>query len=77
MTDTQPYGDVTMAIHQLLERELGELTLKLTHCNDVWHGELLEAGEVIWRSRGEDTREPVEKAAAAFAAYSKTEVVEL
>lgn len=66
-----------MAIHPLLERELGPLTLKLTRCNDVWHGELIEDGEVIWHSRGEATREPVEKAAAEFADYQTTEVVEI
>lgn len=64
-------------IHPLLERELGELTLRLTLCNGNWHGELLEDGEQIWRSRGENNREAVEKAAANFADYTKTEVVEL
>ena len=64
-----------MTIHPLLERELGPLTLRLTHCNEVWHGELIEDGTVIWQSRGESTREPVEKAAANFAIYQTVEVV--
>ena len=66
-----------MKRHPLLERELGTLTLRLTHCNDMWHGELIENGDVIWTSRGESAREPVEKAAANFADYATVEVVEL
>lgn len=68
-------------IHPLLERELGELTLRLTKCNGVWHGCLVERfeleDETIWQSRGEDNREAVETAAANFAAYGKTEVKDI
>jgi hypothetical protein len=63
--------------HPLLDRVLGELTLKLIHNGNVWHGLLIEDGESIWQSRGEDTREAVEKSAANFADYTTTEVVEL
>lgn len=64
-------------VHPLLERELGELTLRLSLCNGKWHGELIEEGSVIWTSRGETSREAVEKAATNFADYAKTEVIEI
>jgi hypothetical protein len=66
-----------MAIHPLLERELGPLILRLSKCNGVWHGELVEDGDVIWTSRGGDDRGPVEKAARDFADYQSVEVVDL
>lgn len=68
-------------IHPLLERELGDLTLRLTRCNGVWHGCLVERleleDETVWMSRGENNREAVEKAAANFASYAKTEIKDM
>ena len=64
-------------IHPILERELGDVVLRLVHCNDLYYGELIEHGTTIWTSRSEKTAAEVEQRAAAFSDYVRVDLVEI